>query len=84
MAIETVNPLNCSTAEQIEEAGRVKPFYFHRKETEKTELPGSTVMNFVGKVTDVSAGTKQILEMLNWDEMRRSQVNDSDTPELEK
>ena len=84
MANKTVNPLNHLTAEQIEEAGRVKPFTFHRKATEQTELPGGAVMSFVGKASDVSSGARQIFEILEWDDLRRSNVGDSDTPELEQ
>lgn len=81
MAEDTVNQL---TAKEIEEAGRVKPYTFHRAETENINLPGSSVMSFIGRVSDVSNGVEQVLELLMWDEKRRNNVDESDRPELEQ
>lgn len=81
MATDTVNQL---TAEQIEKAGRVKPFVFHREETENTNLPGSAAMRFVGTASDVSNGVQEILDLLMWDEKRRNDVDESETPEQEQ
>lgn len=80
MANDTVNQL---TAEQMEKAGRVKRYDYHREEAKNTNLPGSSVMRFTSRAADVTNGAREILELLMWDSLRREGVEGSDTPELE-
>ncbi|TAK82807.1 MAG: hypothetical protein EPO12_06700 [Aquabacterium sp.] len=50
------------------------PFRWHRDEVEKVSLPGAVVMDFAGLARDVAYGVQTLLELLETNELRKSNM----------